>query len=147
MKLFDNYAFVGMVGNPNSLGLISCFVILFSYIFQNKLLRTLIIIVHVLFAALSGSLLSVLGVVLSLIMIIPAVWKLVISFATCIAFIYLVQVVTFIKGITFMPIAFLHFVDKLQSLSDSREAITFGAVVGAHSIDNRLHLFWTLLIE
>ena len=69
-------------------------------------------------------------------MIIPAVWKLVISFATCIAFIYLVQVVTFIKGITFMPIAFLHFVDKLQSLSEA--VITFGAVVGAHSIDNRV---------
>lgn len=141
MKLHTNDAFVGMVGNPNSLGIISSFVIIFSFILSNRLHFFVVIILNLFFAVMSGSMLSVLFVIFAVFIILPKFWKIILSAAVLICFMNFVSIAEFLNEADNVPLSIAHVARKLNALRFVLVDITLE--VGAHSIENR----WLFIMD
>ena len=138
VRLFENGAFVGAFGNPNSLGIASSLSVLFAFVLKNKIFRSIVIAVNIIFAFQSGSSLSVILCLSAAFLIAKQIAKISILFAGSIILISWTDIVLLIKQFEFIPLAIEHLVKKLNGLF-----LFLGSFdsVGSHSIDNRVIYF------
>ena len=116
IQILENSGFVGIVGNPNSLGLLCSILILFSYLINNNAMRVFIILSNIIFSSLTGSLLALLLPVITVFMIARYRWKIISFMILSVFALYSRPIHDFILDSGIFPSALMHAFRKLDGL-------------------------------
>ena len=138
VRLFDNNAFVGSFGNPNSVGIVSSFIILFSFIYESKIIRVCFVCLSIFFSVISGSMLSVVLTSFALFWIQKKTMKVLLFFLTLTSVSALSFFFETVVNSSWVPLSVSHVLNKFNGL---KNFVLSGDFVGAHSIDNRVMFY------